>query len=94
MLPACSWLCLEAEYSSVSRGVQLLGLVPLTVHSACCCCLLLRAVAGCLLLLAAGAVALVLQMSDTLELSSWATCRLVAGQPSLVNTNYDTLKNR
>jgi hypothetical protein len=34
------------------------------------------------------------QMSDALELSSWATCRLVAGQPSLLNTNYDTLRNR
>jgi len=36
----------------------------------------------------------VLQMSDTLDLSAWATCRLVAGLPSLLNTNYDTIRNR
>lgn len=39
-------------------------------------------------------VLFVLQMSDTLELSSWATCRLVAGQAILMNMNYDTLRNR
>lgn len=37
---------------------------------------------------------LLLQMSDTLELSSWATCRLVAGQPSIINSNYDSVKNK
>jgi hypothetical protein len=47
-----------------------------------------------LLAAAGGGVLVLLQMSDTLELSSWATCRLVAGQPSIINTNYDTLKNR
>jgi hypothetical protein len=36
----------------------------------------------------------VAQMSDALDLSSWATCRLVSGVPSLINVNYDTLRNR
>jgi hypothetical protein len=36
----------------------------------------------------------IVQMSDALDLSSWATCRLVSGVPSLLNVNYDTLRNR